>query len=176
MKDKSLTYFMTSLPRARPLARKSAADVTSRREQGVQYKDDVYSWALKQCALLETGRLDEIDVVNILDEIGDVARREYDKLESALEILLTHMLKWDQQPNRRSRSWRLTIREQRQRAEKQLRQNPGLKSRVAEAIEDGFALGRTGAAREMGVEPESLPAICPYDWDAIMNRVFDERS
>ena len=37
---------------------------------------------------------------------------QYDKLESALEVLLMHMLKWDHQPERRSRSWSLTIQEQ----------------------------------------------------------------
>ncbi|HKH34874.1 MAG TPA: DUF29 family protein, partial [Beijerinckiaceae bacterium] len=73
---------------------------------------------------------------------------------------------------RRSRSWSLTIEEQRLRAAKQLRKNPGLRSRLAEAIEDGFKLGRVRAAREMKVKSESLPASCPYDWDAIMHREF----
>lgn len=151
---------------------KDLSDVLAR----TRYEDDLYTWVQEQVALLRAGRIERIDAHNISEELSDVGSEQYDKLESALEVLLMHMLKWDHQPKRRSRSWRLTIREQRQRLEKQLGKNPGLKSRLAEAIEDGFALGRTGAARGMGVEPESLAASCPYDWDSIMNRVFDERS
>lgn len=138
-----------------------------------RYEDDLYTWANEQVALLRAGRLDEIDAENIAEELGDVGAEQYDKLESVLEVLLMHILKWDHQPERRSRSWSLTILEQRRRITKQLRKNPGLESRLAEAVEDGFELGRIRAAREMRVGLESLPASCPYDWDAIMNREFD---
>ena len=41
---------------------------------------------------------------------------EYDKLESALRVLLMHMLKWDHQPDKRTRSWENTIAIQRSHA------------------------------------------------------------
>ena len=112
----------------------------------------------EQVELLRAGLIDEIDAENIAEELSDVGAEQYDKLESALEVLLMHMLKWDHQPERRSRNWSLTILEQRQRIAKRLRKNPGLKSRLSEAVEDGFALGRTRAAREMRVKLQSLPA------------------
>ena len=143
------------------------------KKRRARYEDDLYTWVNQQVALLRAGRLDEIDAENIAEELSDVGAEQYDKLESALEVLLMHMLKWDHQPERRSRSWSLTILEQRQRVAKQLRKSPGLKSRLSEAVEDGFALGRTRDAREMRVKPQALPAPCPYDWDAIMNREFD---
>ena len=141
-------------------------------QAATRYEDDLYGWVLEQVGLLRAGRLDEVDAENIAEELSDVGSEQYDKLESALEVLLMHMLKWDHQPERPSRSWSLTIEEQRLRAEKQLRKNPGLKSRLGEAIEDGFRLGRVRAAREMNIEPEPLPASCPYDWQAIMHREF----
>ncbi len=42
-----------------------------------------------------------------------MGREQFNKLESALRVLLTHMLKWDHQPEKRSRSWSLSIRDQR---------------------------------------------------------------
>ena len=42
-----------------------------------------------------------------------MGEEQYDKLESALRVLMLHLLKWDHQPSMRSRSWTLTIREQR---------------------------------------------------------------
>jgi hypothetical protein len=137
-----------------------------------RYEDDLYTWVQEQVEFLRAGRLDQIDAENVAEELSDVGAEQYNRLEGALEVLLMHMLKWDHQPERRSRSWSLTIEEQRLRADKQLRKNPGLRSRLAEAIEDGFKLGRVRAAREMKVKSESLPASCPYDWDAIMHREF----
>jgi hypothetical protein len=100
------------------------------------YRQDIHAWARSQAELLKTGRLDEIDAINIAEEILDVGEREYDKFESALAIILLHMLKWDHQPERRSRSWQNSIAEHRRRAEKQLRKMPSLKTRTGEAVEE----------------------------------------
>ena len=88
------------------------------------YERDLYAWVQEQVALLRAGRLGEIDAENIAEEISDVGSNEYDKLESALRVLLAHMLKWDHQPERRSRSWENTIGEQRDRARQPPHDNP----------------------------------------------------
>ena len=67
-------------------------------------------------ACSEQGRLDEVDAENVAEEILDVGSNEYDKLESALRVLLMHMLKWDHQPEKRTRSWENTIAIQRRHA------------------------------------------------------------
>ena len=100
-----------------------------RKEQGAPTKrDDLYSWAVRQAALLRAGRLSEIDPVAIAEEIDDVGEEQYDKLESALRVLMLHLLKWDHQPDRRSRSWTASVREQRRRVHAPVRKNPGLRS------------------------------------------------
>jgi len=137
-----------------------------------RYADDLYTWVQEQVALLRAGRVDALDLDNIAEELSDVGSEQYDKLESAIDVLLAHALKWDHQPERRSRSWSLTIAEQRVRIDRQLRKNPGLKSRIAEAVSDGYRLGRIRAAREMKRPLKSLPAECPYTWDEILNRPF----
>ena len=136
------------------------------------YADDLYTWVQEQVALLRAGRVDALDLGNIAEELSDVGSEQYDKLESALEVLLAHVLKWDHQPDRRSRSWSLTIAEQRVRIARKLRKNPGLKSRIAEAVSEGFRIGQLRAAREMKRDPQTLPATCPYAWDEILNRPF----
>jgi hypothetical protein len=136
------------------------------------YADDLYTWVQEQVALLRAGRVDALDLDNIAEELSDVGSEQYDKLENAIDVLLAHALKWDHQPERRSRSWSLTIAEQRVRIERQLRKNPGLKSRITEAVADGYRLGRIRAAREMKRPLKSLPAECPYSWDEILIRPF----
>src|SRR5271163_1722740 len=85
---------------------------------------DLYSWAVRQAELLRAGRLSEIDPAAIAEEIDDVGEEQYDKLESALRVLMLHLLKWDHQPDKRSRSWTASVREQRRRVLRQLRKNP----------------------------------------------------
>src|SRR5271157_3490305 len=101
-------------------------------------ESDLYSWAVRQAELLREGRLTEIDPAAIAEEIDDVGEEEYHRLESALRVLMLHLLKWDHQPERRSRSWTISIREQRRRAARQLRRNPGLKSRLDDALTDAY--------------------------------------
>ncbi len=146
------------------------ASATRRESRITAYNHDVYAWTQEQARLLRAGRYDLIDAENIAEEILDVGRNEYDKLESALTILLMHIQKWDYQPERRSRSWEATILEQRDRVERQFRDSPSLKSRREEAVRDGYRLGKLRAAVETDRPLKECPEHCPYDWDAIMNR------
>jgi hypothetical protein len=132
------------------------------------YRHDGYGWAMAQAALIRAGRLSEVDWENVAEEVESVGKSEYAKLESAARVLLLHLLKWDHQPERRTRSWVLTIKEQRARFEQILRQNPGLKPEVGQAVADAFELARIGAAREMDVDDRLLPAANPYDLDALL--------
>jgi hypothetical protein len=150
----------------------SHAATTKRPGTAPLYKRDVYAWSLEQARLLREGRLDEVDAENVAEEILDVGRNEYDKLESALAILLMHMLKWDYQPGKRSRSWENTISIQRDHALRQLRDSPSLKSRVGEAVTDAFSDARRMASTETDLDLSEFPETCPYDWDAILNRTF----
>jgi hypothetical protein len=138
-----------------------------------RYDRDLYTWAVEQAALLRAGRIAEADVHNIAEEIDDVGNEQYDRLESALRIILLHLLKWDYQPERRSRSWRASILSQRHRVRRVLRKNPGLKSRLDEAVADGYADARIEAAAQTSLEDDLFPVDCPYSFEEIMDRPFD---
>ncbi len=101
-----------------------------------------------------------------------MGKTEYRVLESALRVLLWHMLKWDHQPEKRSRSWESTILEQRGRVARQLRENPSLKPRLLEAVQAGYEDGRLRASGETEIDLDRFPEACPYDWDTIMNQEF----
>jgi hypothetical protein len=131
---------------------------------------DLYSWACRQAELLRAGRLSEIDAAAVAEEIDDVGEEQYDKLESAFRVLMLHLLQWDHQPPMRSRSWTLTIREQRRRAERQLRKNPGLKSDVGEALEAAYEDARLEAANETGLPLSVFPVRRPFEHAEIMER------
>ena len=131
---------------------------------------DLYSWARRQAELLRAGRLTEIDAVAIAEEIDDVGEEQYDKLESALRVLMLYLLKWNHQSDSRSRSWALTIRDQRRRVLRQLRKNPGLRSRLDEALGDAYEDARDEAPAETGLPMSVFPVERPFDYREIMDR------
>ncbi len=131
---------------------------------------DLYSWAVRQAGLLRAGKLSEIDPAAIAEEIDDVGEEQYHRLESALRVLMLHLLKWDHQPDKRSRSWTITVREQRRRVGRQLRKNPGLESRLNEALLDAYEDARDEAASETGLPTRTFPATRPFEFAEIMER------
>lgn len=136
------------------------------------YERDFYSWSLEQARLIRAGRLAAIDRDNVAEEIESLGREQFSKLESAIRILLVHMLKWDHQPARRSRSWAVSIKEHRLRLKHVLTDNPGLRPRVGEAIERAYERARLAATKETGLEETSFAVTCPYSWDDIVSRDF----
>jgi hypothetical protein len=142
-------------------------------EKHARYDRDLYSWAVEQAALLRAGKIAEADALNIAEELDDVGNEQYDKLESALRIILLHLLKWDHQPERRSRSWHASIKVQRKYVLKVLRKNPGLKPVADEAVTEAYETARIQASAQTSLEEESFPYDCPYSWDEIMERPID---
>ncbi len=136
------------------------------------YEGGLHAWAQEQAALLRAGRLGEIDAANIAEELDDVRGEQFDKLESALRVLLTHMLKWDHQPERRGRSWEATIRVQRLHMAMVLRKTPSLKARIGEALGEAYEEARLDASSETDMDLAVFPEILPYDWAAITDRPF----
>ena len=134
------------------------------------HETDFYAWTNEQVQLLKTGQLNQIDWQNIAEEIEDMGRSEKRQLESRLEILIMHLLKWQFQPNLRSRSWQLTIKEQRLRLEKILQKNPSLQPNLTEAIEDVYPLATLSAERETGLS--LFPETCSYTLTEILSPEF----
>ena|ERR1700757_1759155 len=136
------------------------------------YEDDLYSWANRQATLIRAGRRDELDLDHIAEELDDLGSEIYRRLESALTVLYMHMLKWDYQPEFRSRSWEATIREQRKRIAKLLEKNPLLKSKLNEAMEEGYEYGRDRASGETDLPVGSFPEKSKYTWQDVTEREF----
>lgn len=139
---------------------------------GQPYDRDFYSWSLEQARLIREGRWSAVDRENVAEEIESLGREQFNKLESAIRVLMLHMLKWDHQPELRSRSWVLSIEAQRVELDDVLLDNPGLKPRVAEAIARGYRKARIEAAKETGMEKAAFPEQCPYSWDDVVSRSF----
>jgi predicted DNA-binding ribbon-helix-helix protein len=137
-----------------------------------EYERDFYSWLMEQARHVRAGRWDALDRENLAEEIESLGREQFNKLESALRVLMTHMLKWDHQASRRSRSWSLSIKAQRLELDNVLADNPGLRTRIDEATARAYRRARVEAAKETGLAEARFPTACPYAWDDIVSREF----
>ena len=136
------------------------------------YDRDFYRWAMEQANLLRSGRLTEIDVEHLIEEIENMGRSEKRELESRLKVLLTHLLKWQFQPSHRERSWELTIKEQRRAIAHLLKDNPSLKSQLEEILNDAYELAILAAARETGLDEQVFPQRCPWESEQLLDIRF----
>lgn len=130
--------------------------------------DDYYRWAREQAALIRAGRFDEVDLENVAEEIEDVGKSEIRAFRSNVESILVHLLKWHYQPQRRSRSWELSIIEHRNRVDETLLDSASIVAHWDEVVAKSYRLARVRAARETGIPLRGLPERCPYDRIEIM--------
>jgi hypothetical protein len=136
------------------------------------YIQDFYGWTQEQANLLRTGRLSDLDIENLIEEIETMGRSEKRALESRLNVLLMHLLKWKYQPARRCKSWELTIKGQRLKLVGLLKDNPSLKSRLTEITAVAYASAVIDAAQETGIEESQFIMDCPWSFEQIMNNNF----
>jgi hypothetical protein len=136
------------------------------------YETDFYAWTLEQSKLIKNGDLQQLDIDNLVEEIESLGKQQRQELENRLAILLGHFLKWDYQPDRRSKSWKATIREQRRMIQKLMRQNPSLKPYLEEAIADAYESGLDLVVRETPLDYQDLPKICTYTLEQLFDPDF----
>jgi hypothetical protein len=136
------------------------------------YDQDFYAWANEQAGLLRDGRLTEADIEHIAEEIESLGKSEKRELVSRLRVLLLHLLKWRFQPSRRSASWEGSIVNTRDELEEHLRDNPSLKSQIADALEVAYRRAVVDAATETTLKKTSFPRACPWTYDELMDPDF----
>lgn len=136
------------------------------------YESDFHAWTETQAALIRAGRVGELDLPNILEEIESLGRGERRELVNRLTVLITHLLKWQFQPKRRSRSWLGTIVEQRRRIARHVRENPSLGPFLREAMDLAFEDAVAIAAAETGLDRSLFPASLPFTFDQLVDPDF----
>src|ERR1700693_2206970 len=88
------------------------------------YDGDFFEWTQHSAVLLRAGRCEQADIEHIAEEIEDMGKRDLRELNSRIRVLLIHLLKWQLQPQKKSRSWKDTIVSQRIEIADDLKQSP----------------------------------------------------
>ena len=147
------------------------ADPVTKERQSL-YERDFYLWIEQQTSRLREGRLDEIDVANLLEEIEDVGRTDKKAIKSNLLIVLPHLLKHEFQPKRRSRSWLDSILEHRQRLRDDLAESPSLRDHLEAVSLDAHTDARARAITQTGLSERAFQRTSPYTLEQALDPRF----
>jgi hypothetical protein len=128
---------------------------------------DETAWLEATADLIRHGRLEEVERDTLAEYLTDMARRDRREVLSRLVVLLSHLLKWEYQPDRRSGSWQGTILEQ-QRELRQLLESGTLRNHATAVFADAYADARKQAAAETGLARAAFPEECGWDLDSAL--------
>ena len=133
------------------------------------YDTDLFAWTTKTSELLKSKQFDAVDWENVIEEIEALGRSEKRAIRSHLVVLLTHLLKWEFQPEHQSRSWKLSIQNARKDLKRLLKENPSLKGDfLTQSLPDAYEDAREKASDETTIFLENFPAVCPYTLDEVL--------
>lgn len=136
------------------------------------YEADFYAWTQEQAKLLHHQQWNQLDLPNLVEEIESLGKQQRAELRNRLGVLIGHVLKWEYQGQRRSRSWLNTIRIQRIDTSGLLEENPSLKPYLQEGLQKAYIKGVALASGETNLPLKTFPENCPYTLDEILSDRF----
>ncbi len=141
-----------------------------------QIDDDFYGWLHAQAAAMRARGDVPIDWENVAEELEAIGRNEENSLQSYLERLLTHLLKYAYRADKITPSWESSIENSRVRIELLLKRSPSLKSKIGELFDDAYRLGRANAGAQMRMHKREwdalLPKTCPWPLETVLDPNF----
>ena len=136
------------------------------------YDEDFYAWSMEQapcCAPANSHGSTSRTSPRRMESMGRSDKRH---IETRLVVLLAHLLKWRVQVGFRSRSWSATIREQRRRIGRLVREAQSLQPAVDQLLAEAFIEARERAADETGLAESAFPADCPFTAEQVLAQDF----
>ncbi len=125
------------------------------------YTEDETAWLEAMAAIVRRRDLAGLDLESLGEYLTDMALRDRREVKSRLVVLLAHLLKWEFQPNLRSRGWRTTVLNQRQELA-DLAGRGVLRAHAESVLSTAYENAIELAASETGLPRSAFPPGCPY--------------
>lgn len=139
------------------------------------YEQDFYLWIQTTVKLLSEGKLERLDIENLIEEIDSMGRREKKELKTRLIVLIEHLLKlqyWTEEKDYNARFWRNTVVEQRRQIAYSLADSPSLKSILNDVFLECYQDARNDTLRKYELPSELFPEDSPFSLLDILNADF----
>jgi hypothetical protein len=151
-------------------------DTATRPADPTLYERDFHAWCVEQASRLRRrarpGANDELDYEHLAEEIEGLARSDKHAIRSHMQNLLLHLLKWQYQPKRRSRSWDRSITSARDQIEALVEYSPSLAPFPGEVMAKVYPKAVRDAAKETGIARRDFPATSPFTAEQVLDPDF----
>lgn len=127
-----------------------------------EYEKDFYAWTVHNAELIRHGKLSEVDLENVAEEIESMGRSDKRELINRLAVLIMHLLKWQFQPKGHSSSWMTTIKNQRMDITDLLDESPSLKHELDLKLSKAYEKAVINASDETKLSEKTFPKTCPF--------------
>ena len=135
------------------------------------YDTDFYAWTQAQAEALRAKNWAQLDIEHLAEEIESLGRSERYAIESQMERLLLHLLKWLYDPaTRPRRGWRLTIEHARREIAK--RATGALRDYSAQYLATAYRHARRDATIHTSRPPATFPDACPWSVEQVLDVDF----
>lgn len=136
------------------------------------YEQDYYLWLLQTSKLLQEGKLNQVDINNLIEEIDSMGRSEKKEIKSRLIILIEHLLKlnyWQAEKEYNARGWRNTVVEQRLQINLSFEDSPSLIKVLDESFLDCYNKARISTLQKYQLSRDLFPIQPPFSLEDILD-------
>ncbi len=130
--------------------------------QDILYDRDYYQWLTQTANLLREKEFTKLDLENLIEEIESLGKSEKRAIKSNLIVVILHLLKYKYQPQKRSNSWKSSIREHRRRIKELVTDSPSLNNYLSEIFAHCYVAATKQASDETGLSITFFPKECPF--------------
>ncbi len=134
------------------------------------YDIDDYQWLEETIELLKLGRLDELDIEHLIEELEALARKDRAKVKSLLRQIIIHILLlqyWSQEYDRNSNHWRSELRNFRDQLVDLLTTN--LQNHLNDNLDISYQKAVKFVLDKTGDRVQDLPDRCPYTLEELLD-------
>jgi hypothetical protein len=136
------------------------------------YDADFDAWLQAQVAALRAHQWDALDVEHLVEEVEELRKTERRGVRSQLRLILSHLLKWVYQPDKRTDSWRSTVANGRILVQEDLEDSPSLARELDTLATWAYPRARRDAAKETGLPLATFPEACPWPLVQVLDEDF----
>lgn len=129
------------------------------------YEEDHSAWL--EYSIRQTK---DIGLLEIADQLEELARSERRELKSWFIVLIHHMLKWKYQPKKRSKSWRVSIRNSRDQIGLMLQESPSLKPKAHSFAIEAYPISVRRAKDDTRLD--NFPSDLEFSLDDLLDHDF----
>ncbi len=138
------------------------------------YDTDFVEWTARTAELIREGRLDEVDLDHLAEEIEDLGKSNLAAVESQLRVMLMHLIKRRIQPEKQGASWQRSITRGRIQIDVRLEHSPSLRRYLDRNLGKIYRKAVRDALRETGLVGQArglnIPDECPYTLEELLER------